>query len=57
MSRHRQRSNRYTHTPDDFAARVRAAFGDPAASVLPFEPMRLEVDEHAGDGTASEQGE
>lgn len=49
--------NRYTHTPDDFAARVRAVFSDPAASVLPFEPMRLEPDERTDGRTASEQGE
>ncbi|MEV1287739.1 tyrosine-type recombinase/integrase [Micromonospora sp. NPDC049679] len=28
--------NRYTHTPDDYADRVLAAFADPAASLLPL---------------------
>jgi hypothetical protein len=36
--------NRYTHTPDDYAARVLDAFAGPADSALPPEPH-----EEAGD--------
>lgn len=42
--------NRYTHTPDDYSARVRAAFSDPAASTLPMED---EPDQ--ADGTEADE--
>ncbi|MGW0503033.1 tyrosine-type recombinase/integrase [Micromonospora sp. NPDC003241] len=43
--------NRYTHTPDDYAARVLAAFDDPAASLLPptGETAPDEADDEIGD--------
>jgi integrase len=45
--------NRYTHTPDDYADRVRAAFDGPAASLLP-QPDETGTDEDPdGDGDAS----
>jgi hypothetical protein len=43
--------NRYTHTPDDYAARVLDAFAGPADSALPPEPH-----EEAGDDEEDDRG-
>ncbi|GAA4574298.1 hypothetical protein GCM10023176_41060 [Micromonospora coerulea] len=44
--------NRYTHTPDDYAARVLAAFDSSAASLLP--PDRETPSESTLDGDGEE---
>jgi integrase len=45
--------NRYTHTPDDYADRVLAAFADPAASLLPLRgESGTEGDPNGGEDAA-----
>ena len=48
--------NRYTHTPDDYAARVLDAFAGPTASVLPPEPYTEAGDDHDDADHVAEQG-
>lgn len=43
--------NRYTHTPDDYAARVLAAFDGSAASLLPLTPETPQDEATDGIGT------